>query len=181
MKNISSLKIITILTGVMFLILGTKAYADYYAYRYSLDVIDFKSQGTNSQYISSNAALLWNNAANTRIGEAPQSKNLIAYYDYQDSWYGLYRPSPYVPRGVTQFSISINKRTITALRNRTYPNHTVNHIAINVAVHELGHALFLNDLDSSYKDTSIMSYGRNRTNNTPRTNDVKEIKSMKGY
>lgn len=70
---------------------------------------------------------------------------------------------------------------MSAYQKSHYPNSTYYTLAINTATHELGHALFLNDLPSDYGDKSIMSYDRNRTNSIPRKQDVDEIKSMRGY
>lgn len=179
MRKLISLKVITVICAFAFFSLSSTALAKYYSYGYSLDVIGYKYQGTSAEYITTQASQKWNSAAQTRIGYGPNSNNLIAHYEYPDSWFGLYRPSPVVPGGVTQFSISINKRTLSAYQKSEYPNSTYNTLAINTAVHELGHALFLNDLDGDYGDTSIMSYDRDRTNSTPRKADVDEIKSMR--
>lgn len=181
MRKLISLKLILIISAVSFFGLSSTALAKYYGYGYSLDVIGYKQQGVGVEYITNEAAKRWNNAAKTRIGPGPNSNNLIAYYEYSDSWYGLYRPSPLVPGGVTRFRISINKRTLSNLRKNTYPNSTLSALAVNTTVHELGHALFLGDYPSGYGDKSIMSYERNRTNSTPRTQDVQEVKKMRGY
>jgi len=181
MKKLISLKLITIFSAILFFTLSSTAFAKYYSYGYSLDVIGYIYQGTNAEYISTQASQNWNNAAKTRIGYGPNSKNLIAHNEYPDSWLGLYRPSPYVSGNVTQFSISINKRTLADYQKREYPNSTYNTLAINTATHELGHALFLSDLADGSGDKSIMSYERDRTNSIPRKQDVDEIKSMRGY
>ncbi|MFZ3591859.1 hypothetical protein ACOI1C_22270 [Bacillus sp. DJP31] len=164
----------------MFFSLTTAAFAHKYNYGYSFDVIGFKCGGSNCQYIASSASMKWNDAANTRIGEAPYANNLIAHYEYSDNWLGLYKPNPVVAGGVTEFSIHINKRTISDYQARTYPNSTYYTIAISTAVHELGHALFLNDQPDG-TDTSVMSYYRIRTNTTPRYHDVQDVKSYRGY
>jgi hypothetical protein len=70
---------------------------------------------------------------------------------------------------------------LAAYQKSNYPNASYYTLAINTTVHELGHALFLDDLPSGYGDKSIMSYERNRTNSIPRTQDVNEIKSRRGY
>ncbi|MEK3974767.1 hypothetical protein [Psychrobacillus sp. FSL K6-1267] len=181
MKKLFTLKRITILSAIMFLCLSSTAYAAKYAYGYSLDVIGYKLQGSNATYFTTNAAKYWNDAVNTRIGPGPTSKNLVAVMDYPDSFLGLYRPSPIVAGGVTQFSISINERTLKAYQIEKYPGQDWNQLAINTTVHEFGHALFLADLDASHLNVSIMSNGRDRFNHVPRKQDINEVKAMRGY
>lgn len=178
MKKLFSIKLVTIFSALMFFSFGSVALGHYYSYGYSLDVIGYKYSGSSSQYIAAQAASKWNSAVATRIGEGPYSNNLIAHYEYNDSWLGLYRPNPNVPGGVTQFSISINKRTLSSYQQRVYPNSTYYTVAINTAVHELGHALFLKDQPDG-TDSSIMSYNRNRTNNTPRAHDISDVKNYR--
>lgn len=179
MKNL--FKKVTIFSAIMFFCLSLTAYGKYLSTGYSLDVIGYKLQGTNATYFTTNAAKYWNDAAKTHIGPGPTSKNLIATMDYPDEWLGLYRPSPILPGGVTQFSISINERTLKNYQQRDFPGTDWRYLAINTTVHELGHALFLADLPNSSGNISIMSNGRDRLNHVPRTQDVNEIKAMRGY
>ena len=175
-----NLKKVTILSALLFLLLSSTAYGKYYNMGYSLDVIGYNAYGTNGIYYTTNAAKYWNDAANTRIGPGPQSKNSIAALDYNDEWLGLYMPQPILPGSVTQFSICINERTLKIYQKESHPGKDYRHLAINTTVHELGHALFLDDL-GSVGNISIMSNNRDRFNHVPRTQDVKEIKANRGY
>ena len=91
--------------------------------------------------------------------------NSVKSANASDSWYGLYTPQGYqflFFGRCNSFQITIN--------NRIVPNN--NNFRQSVFVHELGHALCLDDNPSS-GNASIMNYDRDRyTLINPTSNDV---------
>lgn len=146
--------------------------AHYYSHGYSLYSMTYNYSGTNASYIFGQAARNWQDEAGTSIYYDSRSENLVYVDDYPFSWYGNYRWYDSNSNGIVdKFRIRVNHDTLI----KRYPNNYYS-AAISTATHEFGHAQYLSDLDSGYGDSSIMSYGRNRTLITkPQSHDLYDL------
>lgn len=102
------------------------------------------------------------------------SLNAAHYGELAYSWFGLYSPTGTPTK---YFHVYVNTKAI-----HEYPgcNNNPGACAISSATHEFGHAQFLNDIESNYGNTSIMSYERDRTTiTTPQPHDINDINSYR--
>lgn len=150
------------------------------AYGYPTVYIPIKS-AVSSEYTNAvkNAVAAWNNAIPITTGKKNKVKTLF-YFDNKasnviysqersESWVGAY--SYYTKKGKTyKFNIYLNDRL---LKNKS------ENYKQSVAVHELGHALSLND--NPPETQSIMRYDRNRNIMiVPQPDDIAGVKKQYG-
>lgn len=132
--------------------------------------IRIKNGGMNSTWWNNvfQAATNWsatNSQTNAIIGTSTSSDNVVYAASYAVSWYGAYTPLTHSSTNTTSFKVQLNSRTI----NRDCTDF--NNFVTSVMVHELGHALGINDRYNV--STCIMGSTRDRnTLTTPQSDDI---------
>jgi hypothetical protein len=161
----------TIFSAAMIMSLTSVTSAHYLSTGYDLYSMTYKYSGENSEYVFYQAAKKWSDSAGTTITADSRSDNYAYYDEYLFSWYGQYTWYEDSNGDVYKYRIRVNKKTIL----EDYPNDELT-VAIGVAVHEFGHAQFLDDIESGYGDKSIMSYERDRVKITdPQQHDLDDL------
>ena len=133
--------------------------------------IDYKSDSNvNSiyKYAMSYAMNSWNDAScDCTVSSSTGSANYLETYSTSTTTYGKYTPLALIDQSThraTWFKISFN--------SNYWPSMSLNS-RNSVAVHEIGHAMSLNDLSSG---TAIMNNNRNRELiHDPQTDDINGV------
>lgn len=157
-------KIIILTCLIMVLSTVTVSAFLYYSNGYYTAYIEIKDRCSYSEFHSSLSA--WNVTPTPAwFKEVVVSNNYMSDDVYTDTWYGLYTPKKlqYVFWGRAQeFTIELN-RSMLVDKSSNFKQ--------SVAVHELGHALCLDD--NPPESPSIMRYDRDRnTMITPQQDDI---------
>ena len=160
---------------------ATWVYADtygisygYYSNNININVVDLADSYMDGLYGAINA---WNNAQTSYSIKISSTATNYVYssalntttYAGVPGYYSVSTKNSNSWRNCTKFTIVINTRVVTSSASYNYER--------SVFCHELGHAMSLRDLDTSYTTEyatkSIMSYSRNReTLCTPQSLDI---------
>ncbi|KAB3533083.1 zinc metalloprotease [Alkaliphilus serpentinus] len=114
--------------------------------------------------IFNNSIAAWNNTDTSVELTKAKSDNYVITGQYDDTWYGVYKPSlKYIFWGpATKFVIQLNRSQLVGKSDNFWQS---------VLVHEFGHALSLGD--NPPESPSIMRYDRDRESMiTPQQDDI---------
>ena len=173
--NLSS---VTIITGFIFIVSATSAFAYYYQYGYNLHSIPYKVENSTGAWYFQEAAKHWKNAVGTNIYETGSS-NRVELESSNHSWYGLYNPN-IIGGKAASFRITVNSKKLA--QDFGDGKHAAWEAIVSTAVHESGHAQYLDDYKkgSGMGKISIMSHERVRTTMyKPQTHDINNIRNLR--
>lgn len=165
-------KIAFLLSLVLIASFGATAFATYLDYGYISPDVGIRDETKYAEFYT--AAGAWTNTPTKAYVHANSNSNSwITDNTYATTWQALYEAIElrwFVSGRATKFAIKLNNKYLKSCNS--------NEITWTI-VHELGHALCQadNPSNNSTPDASLMNYGSDRQNYSPRQYDINGVNS----